>query len=396
MTGLTAAEWASMNQPVQKTIEFIKMRLAHLDLPEDGDWRLERIPELDDSETVENLCAYYLSKVITRAQEWIQNHRADLFKNRKARWSVNIGVPVEYCDTPVQNRFARILALAWLFVHSPSSQDSFSIHSLNQFGRYIRQWWQHQLDAALDCFTTPEISAAVWSFLSNRNIPERFYTVFDVGDGTLDGAAFRFWREDGVPRIDFYSGYVDPLGVTAFSQQVGQEINVSPSLIKQSIIDWESAVQRQDFCQKMAISETRRKIQQHVGKVIVKGHEKHQEDRNILHKDELGNQLYIFLGGGGGKNPFFCKTIESTYEDFDQASADLPPYHLRNLPVPTNLDMNGLDEREFRRFSVAYGLCIPEGEGPDIRLPSQVEKHESSMSRWIRRVPRYEDTKDLM
>jgi len=37
LTGLTAAEWAQNKQPIQKTIEFIKMRLAHLDLPEQAE-----------------------------------------------------------------------------------------------------------------------------------------------------------------------------------------------------------------------------------------------------------------------------------------------------------------------------------------------------------------------
>jgi HPt (histidine-containing phosphotransfer) domain-containing protein len=46
LTGLTAAEWSQNQKPIQKTIEFIKMRLAHLDLPEESEWRLDQVPEL--------------------------------------------------------------------------------------------------------------------------------------------------------------------------------------------------------------------------------------------------------------------------------------------------------------------------------------------------------------
>jgi hypothetical protein len=396
MTGLTAAEWASMNQPVQKTIEFIKMRLAHLDLPEDGDWRLERIPELDDSETVENLCAYYLSKVITRAQEWIQNHRADLFKNRKARWSVNIGVPVEYCDSPALKRFERVLSLAWLLANTPSSNGNLTINSLSNLGSYLHSWMQKNLKEDLDCFTTPEISAAVWSFLSEPNIPEKFYTVFDFGDGTLDGAAFRFWIEDGETRVDFYSGHVDPLGVTAFSQQAAVELEISPSRIKETLHSWQSSLQDNSIQNRMSMSNARKNIQKLIGKVVYQGHRKHIDNRSILVQEDLGDRVEVFLGGGGGHNPFFFEAVKSTHSDFNQGSSDIPPYRIKSIPAPKKLELNGISQIDFHRFSVAYGLCIPVGEGPNIRLPSQVEKRENSISRWSKRVPRYEDTKDLM
>ena len=112
LTGLTMAEWQAGNYPIRQAVDFIKMRLAHLDLPNESDWRLEEIPELDDPATVESLCAYYLSQVINRAQEWIQTHRSDLFVNQTVRWSINIGVPVEYCDSPALERFQRVLSLA--------------------------------------------------------------------------------------------------------------------------------------------------------------------------------------------------------------------------------------------------------------------------------------------
>jgi len=203
MTGLTAAEWASMDRPVQKTIEFIKMRLAHLDLPEDGDWRLERIPELDDPTTVENLCAYYLSHVITRAQNWLRYYRADLFKNQIPRWSVSIGVPIEYDISPVKHRFEQVLDLAWLMANSPSLKQELTVASLNQLGAYLRLWKSENISDELDCFTTPEVSAALWSFLSKPfKAEEKFYTFFDFGDGTLDGTAFRFRRENDGDRLN--------------------------------------------------------------------------------------------------------------------------------------------------------------------------------------------------
>ena len=395
LTGLTAAEWAQNKQPMQKTIEFIKMRLAHLDLPEEAEWRLDQVPELDDPETVENICAYFLSTVITRAQEWIQHNRADLFINQTTRWSLNTGVPVEYCDSPALARFQQVLSLAWLLANTPSSKQPLTINSLNELGTYLRQWRQHNHDKPLDCFTTPEISAAVWSFLSSRQAEEKFYTFFDFGDGTLDGTAFRFWREnEGELKVDFYIGQVRPLGVTAFTQQTASELQTTSEAIRQALLDWQPATNT-DLHSNMHLSKTRRQVQQLVATVVIGGKTQHREKRGTqVANDEIGTQLEVFVGGGGGHNQFLEGTVQATYNDFRHERAGVPPYKIRRIPAPVDLSMNGLSPKEFHRFAVAYGLCIPGWEGPEIRLPSEVESNVASTSYGPKNQTKHEDMKD--
>lgn len=397
LTGLTAVEWVSNPQPVQKMLEFIKMRLAHLDLPEDPNWRLEQIPELDDPNTVEHVCAYYLSHVIIRSQHWIQHHRSDLFVHQIPRWSFNIGVPVQYYEPPTLDRFRRVLSLAWLMANTPSAQAPLTLNALNHLGTYLRHWMQDKLQENLDCFTTPEISAAVWSFLGSRQAVEKFYTFFDFGDGTLDGSAFRFWRErDGELKVDFYAGLVQPLGVTAFTQQTAQEIQTSPETIRQALLEWELTIEN-SLQTTLQNCQTRHRVQQLVASVVMRGKTKHQDNRgNLIARNELGNQLDVFVGGGGGHNAFLQRTVEDTHENFQHNNAGIPPYRIKQIPVPDDLTTNGLAPEEFHRFAVAYGLCIPEWEGPEIRLPKQVESNARPPSTRGSRVPRYEDTRDMM
>jgi hypothetical protein len=394
LTGLTVAEWAENRHPVKQMMEFIKMRLAHLDISQDSAWRLEQIPELDDPATVENICAYYLSRVIGRAQQWIQQNRADLFKNQTVRWSLNVGVPVEYCDSPALERFQKVLSLAWLLVNSPSSKEALTIPSLNHLGAYLRNWRHQELEDDLDCFTTPEISAAAWSLLSSREIQERLYTFFDFGDGTLDGTAFRFWRDEGELKVDFYTGQVRPLGVTAFTQQTAAELQRAPDTVRQALLEWQTA-SHQALNAEMQNSQTRKEVQRLVAAVVMQSKQKHYANRGIIAQDDLGDKLDVYVGGGGGQNSFLQATVESTYTDFQQDRAGIRPYQIKRIPVPDNLKMNGLDPEEFHRFAVAYGLCIPDWEGPEIRLPSQVEANAAPPTRWSSRVTRYEDTRDL-
>jgi hypothetical protein len=67
---------------------------------------------------------------------------------------------------------------------------------------------------------------------------------------------------------------------------------------------------------------------------------------------------------------------------------------VRSLPTPQDLETNGIDDHEFHRFAVAYGLSIPEGEQPEIRLPSVIEQTKPTLSKEedpMGKPPRYED-----
>ncbi|MEM6453335.1 MAG: hypothetical protein AAF703_23860 [Cyanobacteria bacterium P01_D01_bin.105] len=398
LTGLTVAEWKEADFSIRKSIDFIKMRLAHLDLPSESAWRLEQTPELEDPTTVENLCAYYLSKVIRRAQEWIQTNRSDLFVNQTAGWSVNIGVPVKYCDSPARERFKRVLSLAWVLNYTPLESARLTIPMLNQLIAHLQYWMANNSIDELGCITTTEeIAAAVWSFLSSRQAQEGFYTCFDIGDGTLDGAAFRFWRgDDGehidfYDHVDFYKAEVEPLGVIAFTQQAAAELHSSVELIRQALVNTSDY----DLQDKLQQSQVRREVQKLIATVVMKGNKKHLDSHpGFVVADDIGHNLRVFIGGGGGNTSFFQNTIRSTHSDFQQDRAGIPPYQIKQIPAPETLSINGLEPKEFNRFSVAYGLCIPKWQGPKILLPSQIEDGELPIYPDTPRT-RYEDTRDL-
>ena len=85
------------------------------------------------------------------------------------------------------------------------------------------------------------------------------------------------------------------------------------------------------------------------------------------------SSLIVFLGGGGGISEFYRHTIESTHTAFDHKYAGIPVYDLRDVPFPgqggteaDKFDMSGIEHSHFHRFSIAYGLSIPEYEAPEV------------------------------
>lgn len=386
LAGLTTQEWKALEQPIQTSVEFIKMRLADLDISQENErWRLEHLPELDRPETVENLCAYYLSRVIARAQSWIRRNKPDLVKNQKIEWSANVGVPVEYYDSPAIARFQTVLSLAWLLSNEPQTE----LLTFETLGNCLKQLRSRIEQNTTDCHAIPEISAAVWSFLNSREAQEGFYVFFDVGCGTLDGVSFRYWRFEGEPNVDFYSGSVKPLGVSALSKCIAAELNAPESEVRKGIFN-----QNDSYLTQMNTSQSRLQIQQLVGKVIGEGRQKHGQHRPVFKDLEFQQGLSVFLGGGGGKTHFYKQAIMDTHSAFHHKRAGIPYYTQKDIPSPKDLSMNGLEKREFHRFAIAYGLSIPEWDCPTIRLPSVMANAEPEETTPWSRPERYEDTRD--
>jgi predicted nucleic acid-binding Zn-ribbon protein len=386
LAGLTRSEWDRLEQYLQASVEFIKMRLADLDLSQESEeWRLEHLPELDQPEIVENLCAYYLSRVIIRAQSWIRSNKSELVLNQKIQWSANVGVPVEYCDSPAIARFEKVLSLAWLLSNEPQTE----LFTLESLGKYLEQLRSHIDRNPIDCHAIPEISAAVWSFLNSREADEGFYTFFDVGDGTLDGVSFRYWRYDGEPKVDFYSGFVKPLGVSAIVKPLAQELQKPELEVKRFIFN-----SPESDVTSVNSTKSRKSIQQLVGRVVMEGYQKHGTHRPVFKDIVVQNGLSIFISGGGGNTHFYQQAIVSTHSDFQHQRAGIPSYKPRIIPTPKDLSLNGLNLEVFHRFAVAYGLSIPEWEAAEVRLPSvMVNADLEDLPQPQRRV-RYEDTRD--
>ncbi|NJR48641.1 MAG: hypothetical protein HC780_02880 [Leptolyngbyaceae cyanobacterium CSU_1_3] len=366
ITGLTASEWEPYINQVQTTVEFIKMRLASFDLPQGlGSWQLEKLSGMSHEETVENLCAYYLSRVIIRAQAWIRQNKSERLINQKIGWTANVGVPVEYCDSPAIQRFQKVLSLAWLLSNEPQT-EWMTIENLSDRIKPLRAKLE---ETTIDCHAIPEIAAEVWSLLNSREVDEGFYILFDVGDGTLDGSSFRYWNEAGEKKVDFFFGKVNPLGVTAFSQRLAQELGVAETDIKNTVCGTSTR-----YFDRVQTSMARKEIQRLVANVVCNGSQKYGEHGFRLTWPGFEKPLEILIGGGGGQIAFYEQTIISTHKDFQQKNAGIPEYTRRSLPSPKDLETNGISKHEFHRFAVAYGLSIPEGEQPELRLPSEMER----------------------
>lgn len=388
LAGLTETEWQKLQRPGGRVLDGLKMRLADLDLGEaQPGWRLEAFPELDEPEMVENLCAFYLSRVIGRSQTWVRQNRPQLVANEIIEWSANVGVPVAYCDQPrVGDRFNRVLSLAWLLSNQPQTEEM-TLERLKQQMDGLRS----QLDPVSNCHAIPEIAAETWSFLNSRAAQDGYYLFFDIGDGTLDGCAFHYERRHGDPNIEFYYAQICPLGVRSVSQALSQELNLSVEAIH-------GLLGSPTHPEALIQSQQRKLVQQMLAKVIIQGGNIYRLHHPGDKVDAYRKNLNIFLGGGGSKIPFFQQLPHQTHQEFGHRNSGIQGYDVQELPAPKQLEMNGISPGDFHRFAVAFGLATDyENLAPSITLPKQMEREKpktyaSSQSQTVK----YEDTKDAV
>jgi len=281
----------------------------------------------------------YSAFYIARCLDWIEQHAADLepkyLRNKEIVWSGNIGIPISYFETKALRNYLEILTAARYMQNKVS--DSESMERLDSLYK----------EAVQESFTktflpVPELYAEACGLFSDYHTPEGYYTLFDVGGGTVDGAVMRFERVAGEPQVNFLTASVQPLGAEVFKAN-------------------------QDNSQRM------RDLQKQLGcqtaELIMDAKLKAQADWRS-HRN-----LPIEMCGGGHASKSHVNTISSTYFNRQHGRCGIPPYKVEDLKAQIS-GVDGIRPGDEHRLLIAIGLSIPEGQGPLIQgFPHQNPKN---------------------
>jgi hypothetical protein len=165
-----------------------------------------------------------------------------------------------------------------------------------------------------------------------------------------------------LPRIVLFDGRIGALGIEAL---VRKHPEFNPDELREALFSSDTPAASFAFLEREA-----NEIRQLVGSVVM--HANDFAGLQWLPGGEANRWLPVLLGGGGRAARFYPEMIMSTHEEFGQRSAGIPPYRLVDVPVPDDFDMGTVDQHQFHRFAIAYGLSVPFGERPELRLPSHV------------------------
>jgi len=396
IAGLTESEWDKSSQCAEVVIDFIKMRLANFDLQHEGKW-FEFRPlfgfgkkNLNQEKFIENLCSYYLAKVIARTQKWFIDSFPDRIKNIDIKWNINVGVPVRYCNSKALERFEKVLKLGFLLSNLNELQNI----DLITLENVIKANTEYLENDELHCYVVPEIAAGTYSFTASRNASPGEYVFIDIGSGTIESVAFSFTRDKSRPELKFIAPYVYPLGVETLIEGVAKASKSSVSQVQEIILkNIDTANEINLLTLNIDCSLYKGDYIASVGLITQKCIERLLDKSNLNQRDRMILELILwqmaihlqtakvinyqksttelFLGGGGANIDFYKNTIANTHSAFHQSKAHVDPYIIKDIPTPHQDDcfMSGLSSKHFHRFAIAYGLSLPIYEMPIFALP---------------------------
>ena len=298
------------------------------------------------------VAVFFLSRLLTRTRLVVTEIEADIIRNRKIVWSVNIGVPVDYLDSDLKDLFSTILKAAWDY-----SYDENAKLNVQELSKQVYNL--SQSERSQNCHVVPELAACVTPFALASGTPDGLYSVFDIGSGSIDGATFELSRTSGSPRINFFTSKVDMLGVDWIVQEIIRkaEQELSAEELKKCLIRKDGFL---DLPYTLLLPFAK-DIYRHVSEVIINA--KMRDQRDWL---QFMPELPLFISGGGRYSDWHRHEMFKTYYNNNHRHAGIPKYAEWEIPVPDNIALNGLPRNEFYRFLVAYGLSIPLDEGPEI------------------------------
>jgi|GEM_PF-3207569 len=291
----------------------------------------------------------YSAFYIARCFDWIERYAADLepmyLKNKKIVWSGNIGVPISYFEKKVSRHYLEIMTAA-RFMQGKIS-DSEPLERLDTL--YAEAMQEPLIKTFLP---VPELYAEACGLFSDYHTPEGYYTLFDVGGGTVDGAVMRFERVAGEPQVNFLTASVQPLGAEVFNASQGNSQRMKE-------------LQKQLGCQ--------------TAELIMDAKQKAQADWRSY------RNLPIEMCGGGHASKSHVNTISSTYFTRQHERCGIPPYKVEDLRAQIS-GVEGIRPGDELRLLIALGLSIPEGQGPIIQgFPHQNLKKYSKSARTMHR-----------
>jgi hypothetical protein len=263
---------------------------------------------------------------------------------------VNLGVPVDYLESDLLPRFREVLHAAWLMPEGLGE-----VTSMDSLAEEYETAVQKASQVSLDCDVQPELATALFSFANQHQAAAGIYGIFDIGGGSLDGCAFTFERLDGRPKLNILTSSVGPLGLEAICADIAGDGETHQ--VRKALLGKVSNL-RLPF---RRLKRSERQINRFVSEVIVEarakpGREWFERVRNFP----------IFICGGGSSSKWYVSAILRTHAANQHGNVGIPPYARAALSVPPDLHLNGLGREDYHRLLVAYGLSIPEGQGPEV------------------------------
>ena len=160
----------------------------------------------------------YLTFVIRYVKGWLVINRPKLFRGRKTRWVVNVGLPAaDYDNETVVHTYRKAATAALKLADFGGTVSDQAIRSFLLKTEVQKAMQSKDYAEELGITVIPETAAAATAFAKSTQSAIGLYLMVDVGAMTLDVCAFRLNRgKEGRDQYPLLKADVRPLGVEAY------------------------------------------------------------------------------------------------------------------------------------------------------------------------------------
>ncbi|MBO5658666.1 MAG: hypothetical protein J6S08_04445 [Duodenibacillus sp.] len=343
--------------------------------------KLDLMQQPDRSEAIA-LYVGFLALAIRHIRSWLFTRTDGRYGRLPIAWEVNVGCPSERQGHGRTELWKRCFLYAWELAETPGPL------TLLKVNESIARTTPQQLAIAPYVRVTPEVQAEACGFVKNHpNREDEFYTLVDVGSGTLDVATFaltkgtRSYRESVTP----YTASVKQLGTTnvhlirlRWLRSILMQGLRNSAFVKYKgrMREWLDAIDRQ--CGVSLPVELPARFSDYFSGIKLYDNGKHID---MMTYRSIHNEVYrarcdaschgplshqqvkdmpILLCGGGARASIYHEALHHVDQRMKNRDwLEFPEFRLlgpisdlqRKLPIP-------IEDGDYDRLLVAYGLAI--------------------------------------
>lgn len=349
-------------------IDYLKMRLvSELDQQRAEAWR-----DGKSAGEMQVLVAWFIAQILARVGQEIHRRWPDFGSHPRDECFINICVPIAHADgSRIEQCLLDALCAARTVVGQAGTQPS----SVEQIRAELSEAAKLR-QARVHCYTYPETSANLQSYLKSRARQPGLYLFADVGAGTVDLSFFQLLEDTGSEApLRYYHASVLDAGSSRLELKA-QELDPELPLLD-LIAAKEGRHRSSDRRLARALASARKAIHDEVavgvgqGVAVTEG--KLHRDRNYQ-LSQMKNIRLMHSGGGYSPDPYGLATQYFYRHRKWERVPSLQP-----LPEPDDIVWSKQGKKiPFSRLSVAYGLAFARFELNGHRFPSETAVNPDS------------------
>jgi hypothetical protein len=310
----------------------------------------------------------YLALVLRHARNWLLSNHHSVYGQSQLDWLINIGLPTDsYHDEDLTELYKLFLKTAWSLSQGEQpitldKAEDLIVEAYCAPRHGIASEISH--DSFIGLF--PEFVAQITGYVRSTRMQDDLHLLIDIGAGTADISVFMVNEVDGEHRFPILAREVKQLGTSYLMLHRLTETGHS----KNKVVSYHQVPSREQFEKTIGGngSEIKAIDEEFVRKLnrIVANLLDYTKDKRYPKSPRWKEGVPTFLCGGGAR--------VDAYKDLGN-HLERGKFNLRlsSVEIPEDLQSPLIEDSEYDRLSIAYGLSFDPLDIGDIIKQNKLE-----------------------